>query len=125
MPYEYAHVRLKELREENHLTQAQLAEKLGVSKVSVQNYENEKRTLPADVLLKLSDLFNVSTDYILGMVDSREDLYIAPAIPVCTEPGELDDPRSKCERNYIAPPDVVEEHPGVVYVEVPARWATS
>ena len=62
-------MRLKELREENNLTQCQVANSLNVKQNTYSQYENEIRQLPIDVLIKLSKLYKVSTDYILELED--------------------------------------------------------
>lgn len=64
--------RLKLLREENFLTQDELAKKLNISRQSVSNYENGTR-FPNDVqvLIKISQLFSVSIDYLIGISNSR------------------------------------------------------
>jgi len=58
--------RLKELREEKGLTQAELAENLEISRGSVGNYEKKERVPDGDVLIKFADFFGVTTDYLLG-----------------------------------------------------------
>ena len=58
-------------RREKNLTQEQLAERLGVSKSVISAYENEVHLPPYDVLLKLSRIFGVSTDYLLGATSNR------------------------------------------------------
>lgn len=58
--------RLKMLRLERNLTQAQVAAAVGLSNRTISFYENEERFPPNDVLVKLADFFNVSTDYLLG-----------------------------------------------------------
>ena len=63
------YMKLKELREENNLTQSQIAEFFNIKQNTYSQYENEKRQLPIDVLIKLSKLYNVTTDYILGLED--------------------------------------------------------
>ena len=62
-------MKLKELREENNLTQTQVAEYLNVKQNTYSQYETGKRTLPIDMLIKLAKYYNVSTDYILGLED--------------------------------------------------------
>lgn len=57
--------RIRALREEAGLSQAELAEKLNVSRVAVTKYETGE-TNPARSLKKLSNLFNVSVDYLLN-----------------------------------------------------------
>ena len=62
-------MKLKELREEKGFTQTQLAEYLNIKQNTYSQYENEKRQLPIDVLIKLARYYSVSTDYILGLED--------------------------------------------------------
>lgn len=64
--------RIKELREGMGLSQEKLAELIGCSKNSVQNYENSKRNIPGATLISLANLFEVSSDYIL-MQDSAPE----------------------------------------------------
>ena len=58
--------RLKSLRKKCGYTQVSLAETLGVSKGTVAMWEAGKRTPDFETLIRLSDLFDVRTDYILG-----------------------------------------------------------
>ena len=58
--------RLKSLRKKCGYTQVSLAETLGVSKGTVAMWETGKRTPDFETLIRLSDLFDVRTDYILG-----------------------------------------------------------
>ena len=58
--------RLKSLRKKCGYTQVSLAETLGVSKGTVAMWETGKRTPDFEILIRLSDLFDVRTDYILG-----------------------------------------------------------
>lgn len=62
-------MRLKELREENGLTQLAVATYLNVKQNTYSQYENEKRQLSIDVLIKLAFFYRVSTDYILELED--------------------------------------------------------
>ena len=62
-------MKLKDLREENNFTQSQIAEYLNIKQNTYSQYENEKRQLPIDVLIKLAKFYKVSTDYILGLED--------------------------------------------------------
>ena len=61
------YMRLKELREENYLTQQTIADYLNVKQNTYSQYENEKRQLPIDVLIKLAKFYKVTTDYILEL----------------------------------------------------------
>ena len=58
--------RLKILRKENGLSQNDLGKLLGVSKVSISNYEKGTRIPSMDVFLMIMKVFNVSADYMLG-----------------------------------------------------------
>ena len=62
-------MKLKDLREENNFTQSQIAEYLNIKQNTYSQYENEKRQLPIDVLIKLAKFYKVTTDYILGLED--------------------------------------------------------
>lgn len=63
--------RLKFLREEKGLFQSDIAKFLGVSISAVGFYENEKRDMSPDTIVKLANYFGVSTDYLLGKSDIR------------------------------------------------------
>lgn len=56
--------RLKELREDNDLTQAQCAKIAFISKNSYIRYEKGERAVPLDVVKVLAEYYNVSIDYI-------------------------------------------------------------
>ena len=58
--------RLKLLRKQYHLSQIELGRLLGVSKVSVSNYEKGTRTPSMKTLLMILRIFNVSADFVLG-----------------------------------------------------------
>lgn len=62
-------MRIKKLREENGLTQQAVANYLNVKQNTYSQYENEKRQLSIDVLIKLAKFYKVSTDYILELDD--------------------------------------------------------
>ena len=57
--------RIKILREEFGYTQQELADKLDGAKSTIAMYENETRKPSLEVLIKLSEIFNCSIDYIL------------------------------------------------------------
>ena len=60
---------IKGLREEKAISQSQLAELLGVKQNTISNYENNSARPSYEVLVKLADIFDVSTDYLLGRED--------------------------------------------------------
>jgi len=63
--------RLKLLREERGLFQSDIAKFLNVSIAAIGFYENEKRDMSPNTIIKLSEYFGVSTDYFLGKSDIR------------------------------------------------------
>ena len=68
--------RLKELRKNAGLSQKQLGQLIGVTKSVISFYELQDRSPSPLVLVKLSGVFHVSTDYLLGL-DRRETIDIA------------------------------------------------
>lgn len=63
--------RIRDLREDSDLTQAQVAEYLGTSQTMYARYERGANELPIRHLMKLCDLYNVSSDYILGRTENK------------------------------------------------------
>lgn len=61
--------RLKSLRIQNDLKQTELANKLGVQSSAISKYENGQLEISNELLVKIADIFSVSTDYLLGRTD--------------------------------------------------------
>ena len=59
--------RIRDLREDRDLKQRQLAQLLHCSQQVYSNYELGQRDIPTEVLIKLSNFYGVSVDYILGL----------------------------------------------------------
>lgn len=57
---------LKELRRDKGLTQADIAKHFGISQTMYSMYESGRRTMKIEMLCELADIFETSTDYILG-----------------------------------------------------------
>lgn len=68
--------KLKSLRTEAGMTQADLAKRLSITKSVVSYYELQERTPSPDVLIQLADIFHVTTDYLLG-IDHRKMIDIS------------------------------------------------
>jgi transcriptional regulator with XRE-family HTH domain len=64
--------KLKSLRLQNNLTQAQLSKKLGVTKSVISAYETGLRMPSYDILITISQIFKVTTDYLLGLEHRKE-----------------------------------------------------
>lgn len=62
--------RLRNLREDNDLKQRELAAYLNCSQRTYSNYELGQRDIPTDVLIRLANFYNVSTDYLLGLTNN-------------------------------------------------------
>ncbi len=64
--------RLKDLREDNDLTQKQIAEIIGTSQSYYAQYENGHRQIPLDRFIILADFYGVTLDYLAGRTDKPE-----------------------------------------------------
>lgn len=58
--------RLRDLREDHDLKQAEIASYLGIAQTVYSRYERGFQTIPVEHLIRLADYYQVSTDYILG-----------------------------------------------------------
>lgn len=63
--------RLKELRQEKRLIQDELAKKLNISRNTITRYENGTRQPNINTVKKIAELFDISTDYLLGISDRK------------------------------------------------------
>lgn len=63
---------LKTLRLRKNMTQAQLANKLGLTKSVISAYETGLRLPSYDILIHIARIYNVSTDYLLGIEQKQE-----------------------------------------------------
>ena len=73
---------LKKLRQDNNMTQDELAKKIDTSRSNIANYENGKNMPSVDILEKLSKLFDCTTDYLLGKSDNRNSDVPISKIPI-------------------------------------------
>ena len=64
--------RIYELRISFNWTQVQLSQKLGVTKQTVSNWENDNIQPSIEMLVKIADYFNVSVDFLIGRCDQKE-----------------------------------------------------
>lgn len=68
--------RIRGLRQARNMSQVELANRLGVTKQSVSNWENDNIQPSIEMLMRLASVFSVSTDYILG-IEQREYLDVS------------------------------------------------
>ncbi len=64
--------RLRDLREDNDLTQREIADILGTKQTVYSRYERGYQNIPLEYLLSLADYYSVSVDYIFGRTDNPE-----------------------------------------------------
>ena len=65
--------RIRELRKRFDLSQEALAKEIGTTQQAVSRMENNAYDIPSDILIKISEKYNVTTDYILGISDVKRD----------------------------------------------------
>lgn len=66
--------KLKELRKEAGLTQKQLADRLWLKKSTVSYYEQSVHYPSPEIIVKLSSIFHVTTDYLLGIEEKKQTI---------------------------------------------------
>lgn len=99
--------RLVELRENNGVSQAELAKHLGVTRQSLSLYETAERTINIDLLEQIAEYFNVSADYLLGISSAYSPNIEIQAI--CKKIGCSEDVVDEFEEMYalgIAEPEI-------------------
>lgn len=64
------YIRIKNLRIDHDIKQIEIANHLGVSQNTYSDYELGKINVPVDIIIKLANYYNVSTDYILNLTDN-------------------------------------------------------
>lgn len=65
-------MRLRDLREDNDITQNQIALMLNIKQNTYSQYENGKREVPINIHWKLADFYDVSIDYLVGREKERK-----------------------------------------------------
>ena len=66
--------RIRELRKNRGMNQEALASFIGVSQQTISKIERNTDSLSVDILIRLSDQFNVTTDYLLGLSDEKRNI---------------------------------------------------
>lgn len=72
--YEIMENRIKNLRERRGIIQEILAAELGITQQMLSKYEKDVTVIKVDILKRLAEYFNVTTDYLLGISDVKRDL---------------------------------------------------
>lgn len=63
--------RIRNLREDSDLTQAEVGEQINVPQRTYAYYESGERMIPPRVLIALAQFYHVSVDYLLGLTDQK------------------------------------------------------
>ena len=64
--------RIRDLRQDHDLTQAQVAQMLGMSQTGYSKYETGENDIPTAVLIRLAEYYHTSIDYLLGRKKQRQ-----------------------------------------------------
>lgn len=64
-------MRLRDLREDNDLTQTHIAKLLNIKQNTYSQYESGARQIPIDTLVKLCEFYDTSVDYIIGLTNEK------------------------------------------------------
>jgi len=62
---------IRDMREDHDLKQKDVAEYLGIAQTVYSRYERGFQTIPVEHLIRLADLYDVTTDYLLGRTDNK------------------------------------------------------
>ena len=65
--------RINDLRKELNISQEVLSAQIGTTQQAISRMENQAYNIPSDILIKLSKFFNVTTDYILGISETKRN----------------------------------------------------
>ena len=71
----YTYQRLRDMREDHDKKQEEIALILNITRQQYQLYESGKRELPLHLFVMLAQYYNVSLDYLAGMIDTPKKLY--------------------------------------------------
>ena len=66
------HLRLRDLREDSDMSQAQMAELLNCSQQTYSRYESHTTEIPLESLIFLAEYYKTSVDYLLGLTDTKK-----------------------------------------------------
>ena len=83
-------MRLKEMREERHLTQNEVAQQIQTSQINIGRWEKGLNEPTASFLVRLADFFNCSVDYLLGREDDFGNVVVQTEKPAPLPQDEQD-----------------------------------
>ena len=91
---------IRKQRLKKNLTQKELSQHLGLTPKMISFYENDERVPPADILIKLSQIFNVTTDYLLGLSDDESSQKNLPRLTVSKDEEQFIVFLRKLDKDY-------------------------
>ena len=96
--------RLREIREEEFITQIKVAKDIGISTTSYCKYEKEVEIIPLKHLIKIVNYFNVSFDYVFGFTTKKQYININKDIDIKKSGERLREFRKEinCTQNELA-----------------------
>lgn len=65
-------IKVRDLREDNDLSQEKMAQYLHINQATYSRYENQLIPIPTDILIKLALFYQTSIDYLLGLTSERQ-----------------------------------------------------
>lgn len=69
------HFRAEDLRIDTDRTQKDIAEILNMHLTTYREYEQQERRIPAEFAIRIAKLYNVSTDYVLGLTNDKRKFW--------------------------------------------------
>lgn len=63
---------IRNLREDNDLSQKDIAQYLNIKQNTYSRYETNERNIPLEIIEKLADYYNTSVDYLMGRTDEKK-----------------------------------------------------
>ncbi|MEG9198879.1 helix-turn-helix transcriptional regulator [Lactococcus lactis] len=91
----YVGTKIKEYRKDFGLSQEELAQKIGVGKTTISNYEVGIRSPKKPQMIKLSEVFNVTIDDFFPQVDSLKDNVSTTLLKINKISSQLEEPRQQ------------------------------
>lgn len=104
--------RIKMLREQKNIKQGQFADKIGITRQSMSNYESGKHSPDIDVIIKMADCLGCSTDYLMGLTEHSN----------YEKHTEFDDSLSKLSESLCTVPEQVRGSLLDIFIGT-AQWA--
>ncbi len=90
---------IRKLRNERNISQTTLAEIIGKTQQTISHMENDRDRIPIECLIKMSEYFGVSTDYILGLVPEENNSRKTQRIEKSSPQAKAEQPKEAAADN--------------------------